>query len=170
MVDEDILNDEVQAIPSGYEIERNKPMPNRIHGKIQLNLGFELKLNYEKKFDFSTEVTLDSTPASTPDILIFAKRKEALDWQKTTAKETEIPLTTIEIVSPSQSMDEMAKKVWEVYFPLGIKSSWIVMPPPFKAVYILTPDGKKEFFDKGKLKDPTNNIQIEINKIFEGLK
>lgn len=170
MVEENIVQEENQTFVSDYEIKRNKPMPNRIHGKIQLNLGFELKLNYKKQFDFATEVTLDSTPASTPDILIFAKKEEALDWRKIDAKEKEIPLTTIEIISPSQSMDEMAKKVWEIYFPLGIKSAWIIMPPPFKAIYILTPDGQKEFFDKGKLKDSTNNIQIEIDKVFEDLK
>lgn len=29
---------------SPYEIERGKPMPTLIHGAIQLNIGFALKL------------------------------------------------------------------------------------------------------------------------------
>jgi len=170
MVEENVAQEENQTFVSDYELKRNKPMPNRIHGKIQLNLGFELKLNYEEQYDFATEVTLDSTPASTPDILIFSKKDEAIDWQTTEAKEKEVPLTTIEIISPSQSLDEIAKKIWKTYFPLGIKSAWIVVPPPFKVVYIFAPDGNKEVFDKGKVIDTTNNVEIEIAKIFKGLK
>ena len=32
------------------------------------------------------------------------------------------------------------------------------------------PDGKKKYFDSGKLKDPVTGIEIEVDKVFEGMK
>ena len=148
---------------SQYEIERNKPMPNRIHGVIQLDLGFLLKLNYRDKYQFSSEVSLATTPGSTPDICIFPKKKLSLKTVK--AKEEEAPITTIEIQSPSQSIEALQQKAWNLYFPMGVKSAWIIIPS-LKAVMILLPDDQEFFFNSGKLKDPVTDIEIEIKEIF----
>jgi len=169
-MEDNVLAEEKTTVISDYETERNKPMPNRIHGKIELNLSVQLNNNYSNQFDFAVEVTLDTSPASTPDLCIFSKKEEALDWRTVTAKESEVPLTTIEIVSPSQSMTDMAKKIMDIYFPMGVKSAWLVMPPPYKAIYVLTPDGKRKHFDEGTLTDPTTDIQIELEKVFVGMK
>ena len=57
---------------SAYEIERNKPMPTLIHGAIQANLGFELKLNYGKLYRIASEVLLDTKPlGSTPYLILY---------------------------------------------------------------------------------------------------
>ena len=151
---------------SSYEIERNKPMPNIIHGQLQGDLVFLLNLAYRKKYNISSEVSLATTPNSTPDICIFPKRK--LDIMEVEAKETEAPITTIEIQSPSQSPDELVKKIHQLYFPMGVKSAWLVLPA-LKAIQIITPD-KKFLFSKGKLKDPVTNIELDIKEIFENLK
>jgi len=118
---------------SSYEIERNKPLPNRIHGVLQGDLVFLLNLQYRKE-----------------------------------AKETEAPITTIEIQSPSQSPDELVKKIHQLYFPMGVKSAWLVLPA-LKAIQIITPD-EQVLFSKGKLKDPATNIELDIKEIFENLK
>lgn len=59
---------------SQYEIERNKPIPNRIHTVLQMSLGFLLQLKYGKKYQFASEVSLATNPGTTPDISIFPKR------------------------------------------------------------------------------------------------
>ena len=151
---------------SQYEIERNKPIPNRIHGVIQLDLGFLLKLNYREKYQFSSEVSLATVPGSTPDICIFPNKKLSLKTIK--AKEEEAPITTIEIQSPSQSIEELQHKAWNLYFPMGVKSAWIVIPS-LKAVKILLPDDQEFFFNSGKLKDPVTNIEIEVKEIFANM-
>ena len=151
---------------SQYEIERNKPMPNRIHGVIQLDLGFLLKLNYQKKYQISSEVSLETTPSATPDLCIFPKKKLSLKTVK--AKEEEAPITTIEIQSPSQSIEELQHKAWDLYFPMGVKSAWIIIPS-LKAVKILLADDTELFFNSGKLKDPVTNIEIEVKAIFENM-
>lgn len=167
---DDVIVEGTQATYSDYETERNKPIPNQLHSKIQLELGFLLKLNYNDQFDFYSELTLDSEPASTPDLCIFPKNKKDIDWKDVEAKFKEIPTTTIEIVSPSQSMNQMAKKVWDIYFPMGVQSAWLINPPPFKTVYILTPDGNQLVFDSGILKDPVTNIEVDLKKVFSGMK
>ncbi len=168
MLKDEVFVEESPAISTDYETERNKPMPNRIHGTIQTEISFLLKSKYGEKYDFPSEVTLATTPASTPDICIFTKRE--LDWTTIEAKEQEAPITTIEIISPSQSLTEMAQKIYQTYFPIGVKSAWIVMPPPFKAIYILNPDGSNHFFDHGTLTDEVTGVQLEIEKVFEGMK
>lgn len=151
---------------SQYELERNKPIPNRIHGVLQIDLGFLLKLNYRKKYQFSSEVTLATTPGSTPDISIFPKKKLSLKNIK--AKEEEPPITTIEIQSPSQSIESLQDTIWNLYFPMGVQSAWIIIPS-LKAVKILLADDTELFFNTGKLKDPTTNIEIEIKEIFANI-
>jgi len=168
MLKEDSYTDEARSDVSEYEQERNKPLPNRVHGTIQSQLNFQLLNHNKNRFDFPSEVALNTTPGSTPDICIFPKKE--LDWETTEAKEEEAPLTVVEIISPSQSFDEMAKKIYQLYFPMGVKSAWLVMPPPLKSICVMTPDGKNRFFESGTLKDDVTRIEINIEKVFEGMK
>ncbi len=150
---------------SDYEIERNKPMPNAIHGKIQGKItGWMYKLNYDEQFDIDTEISLDLKPGATPDILIYPKR--VLVRRETPAKAKQMPITAIEIISPSQSLEEIKAKFFDQYFPNGVKSAWLVMPA-LKAISIFLPDGTQLLFEKGTLHDPVTDIKIPMDKIFE---
>ncbi len=152
---------------SDYELERNKPMPNFIHGAIQLKLGRLLGNAYDQKFIFAGELSLATIPPSTPDICIYPTRK--LDIRTVAAKESEVPLTTIEIVSPSQSINEMMHKAWDLYFPMGVKSAWIVVPE-LKGIHIVLPDAAdNRYFSSGKLHDPATGIELSVEQVFEDL-
>ena len=96
MLKEDVLTD-IPANTQDCETERNKPIPNRIHGTIQTRMVVLLD-QYSDRYQFSSEVTLDTTPPSTPDILVFPKKQ--LNWKTVEAREKEMPITTIEILSP----------------------------------------------------------------------
>ncbi|MEM1124746.1 MAG: Uma2 family endonuclease [Bacteroidota bacterium] len=148
---------------SKYEIDRNKPMPNRIHGEIQTQILVNLTINYGDKYSFPSEVSLATNPGSTPDIAIFPKKKLSLKVVK--AKEEEAPITTIEIQSPFQSIEELQHKIWDLYFPMGVQSAWIVIPS-MKAVKILYANDKEEIFNTGEVKDAVTGIIIELAKIF----
>ncbi|MBL7795803.1 MAG: Uma2 family endonuclease [Saprospiraceae bacterium] len=115
---------------------------------------------------FISELSLDSTPPSTPDICIYPKRK--LDVRTVAAREKDVPLTTIEIISPSQSVNELMHKAWDIYFPLGVKSAWIVVPE-LKGIHIVLPDDTNFFFNTGMLTDPATGIEIPVEKVFEDL-
>jgi Uma2 family endonuclease len=162
MLKEDVIT-ESPSITQDYETERNKPMPNRIHGTIQGEIIFQLKLKYSDHYQFSSEVTLDTTPPSTPDILIYPKKQ--LNWKTVEAREKEMPITTIEILSPSQTLDTLAEKAWKTYFPAGVQSAWIVIPQ-IKTVTILLPGDQQLVFSQGILTDRVTGIQISIEKIF----
>ena len=98
-------------------------MPNLHHGVIQANLIFELRRKYSQAFRTLSELTLDTPPnGSTPDVLIypFFEVDFAVEYP---SKRTDAPLVTIEIQSPSQSLDEMVDKA-AVYFQFGVKSCW----------------------------------------------
>ena len=167
MINEELLaENQAEGGDQDYTTERNKPMPNRIHGSIQSDLIFLLRSKYNEQFDFPAEVTLDTQPASTPDILVYPKKR--LDRKEIQAKEPEMPITTIEILSPSQSIEELADKAWDIYFPAGVQSAWLVIPA-LKAVHVLLPGGKDLYFNAGMLKDPATGIEISVERIFERL-
>lgn len=151
---------------SDYEIERGKPMPNRIHGTIQLKLGALFYTQYAAQFQFVSELSLATTPPSTPDLCVYPKKK--LRLREVEAKETEMPLTTIEILSPSQTLEQLQEKAWNIYFPMGVKSAWIVVPE-LKAIQLLLPNDEQHLFYKEILTDPATGIQIPVEKVFEDL-
>ena len=105
---------------SAYELERGKPIPNLIHGIIQVNLVFELKIRYRAEFHVANEVSLATRPdGTTPDAVVYPAFK--LDYEHEPAKRTDAPLTCIGIQSPSQSNEEMVART-HIYFQFGAKS------------------------------------------------
>jgi len=150
---------------SSYEIERNKPMPNLTHGSLQMNIGFELKLKYGAFYRIASEVALATVPdGTTPDIVLYPKRE--LNFINESAKQTDAPLVTIEIQSPSQSNDEMIEKAHQ-YFAFGVKSCWIVFPA-MKGIAIYSSPDKYDFFHHDEMvKDAVMNIEIDLKKVFE---
>jgi Uma2 family endonuclease len=157
---------EQETVLSDYEIERGKPMPNIIHGTVQIALGTLLRNNYGNQFIFPGELSLATTPSTTPDLCIYSKKK--LDVREVEAKESKMPITTIEILSPSQTLEELQDKAWDIYFPAGVQSAWVVVPE-LKAIQILFPDGRQEVFVKDELSDPVTGIRISVEKVFEDL-
>jgi Uma2 family endonuclease len=154
------------AAKSDYELERNKPMPNRIHGVVQSALIIQLDRSCGERYQFASELSLDTRPASTPDLCIYPQKR--LNPRFTEAKESEPPLTTIEIISPSQSLHELMHKAWDLYFPMGVKSAWIVVPE-LKGIHILLPNDEKFYFGSGLLTDPATGIQVDVDKVFKNL-
>jgi hypothetical protein len=59
-------------------------------------------------------------------------------------------------------------KAWDLYFPLGVQSAWIVVPE-FKAIHVLLPNDQSILVNAGILTDPATGIQISIEKVFEDL-
>jgi Uma2 family endonuclease len=148
---------------SAYEIERGKPIPNLTHGAIQANLIFELKLNYGQ-FRLASEVALATQPdGSTPDIVLYPAR--TLNFVNELAKQTDAPLLTIEIQSPSQSPDELIEKT-DRYFAFGVQSCWIVFPA-MKGISVYSSPGTYAFsHDTDQLTDTNLGIELALSKVF----
>ena len=150
---------------SDYELERGKPMPSLNHSAIQLNIGFELKTHYREQFRFMSEINVAIVGrVMVPDIGIFPKM--ALDMANDSIVAQQLPLTTIEILSPSQALSELIGKA-NAYFQAGVKSCWVVLPE-VSGIFVYSAPGKYTFFHDGEtLSDPATGIKLPLAPLFE---
>jgi Uma2 family endonuclease len=150
---------------STYELERNKPMPGLNHSLIQSNLIFELKSRYRKDFSFPSEIdiVMPERPHAVPDIAIYPKLE--MDSFDDKISMTQFPLTTIEILSPTQTEEELVSKARR-YFAAGAKSCWIVLPI-FKVVIVFSEPTKRQVFTEDMiLIDEKIGIELPLNDVF----
>ena len=161
LVMEAILVDEIEEFISEDII--GPPMRSVNHSRTiqRISVHFE---QYDDDYDTfpELELKLNGKPVK-PDISVFPNLPE--DWDSDIIFLTEPPLIAIEVLSPKQGLKEITDKINTVYLPAGVKSVWIVMPL-VQTVIIRTPDGKKQTFTEGIIKDPVTNIEIPFDKIF----
>ena len=150
---------------SDYELERGKPTPSVNHSIVQTNTVFELKTRYREQFRFMSEINIAvANRVMVPDIGIFPKMP--VDMANDSVVAPQLPLTTIEILSPAQAFDELVDKA-RAYFEAGVKSCWIVMPKA-QAVLVYSAPGRYEFFhDAETLTDPATGIELPLAPLFE---
>lgn len=150
---------------SDYERDRGKPMPTLNHAYVQTNLLVELNTRYRKTHTVLSELnlTMPERPDTVPDIAIYPKL--TIDFLHDITSMTDMPLTVVEIISPSQSHDEILAK-FERYFNAGVKSCWLVMPS-FQAVSVYSAIGKYQFFTEHEtLTDAVSGLEIPLNEVF----
>ena len=149
---------------SQYKTERNKPTPSLNHSIIQLNLGAELRVRYKNRYRIASELSLDlSDWSSVPDICIYPFR--SLDLQNDQIAVSEPPLCTIEIISPSQSLNELVYKARE-YFQHGVQSCWIVLLPLGNIYVFSSPEEYEIFRATETLHDVKMDITIPLGEVF----
>jgi Uma2 family endonuclease len=149
---------------SQYELERGKPMPSKLHGYIQSQLILTIGMTYPGRFSVFSELSLKlDNWESVPDISIFPKME--IDYSEDEVKVSQAPLCAIEIISPSQSFQELISKGRQ-YFSYGVKSCWLVIPG-LKNVYVFSsPDDYQIFRDSQTLIDPVMDVKLELSKVF----
>ena len=150
---------------SEYELERGKPMPTLNHAYVQKNLLVSLDYRYRRTHTILPELnlTMPDRPDAVPDIAIYPKLQ--IDFLRDVTSMTDMPLTVIEIVSPSQSDAEIIAK-FERYFRAGVQSCWLVMPV-FKAISVYVRLEQYTFFPTdATLTDPTTGIELPLSDIF----
>lgn len=78
-----------------------------------------------------------------------------------------MPITTIEILSPEQSLNSLTDRIYKKHFPAGVKTVWLVVPT-VQTVSILLPNRQQLNFSQGQVTDPVTGIQLALEEIFEG--
>lgn len=156
--------DTLIATLSDYEIERGKPMPSLNHGLIQANVLIALISRYRSLFRFASETSLDlSGWLSTPDISILPPG--AINLKNDKIKVTDPPLGTIEILSPTQNLNDLVDKA-DRYFENGVKSCWIIIPS-MGGVAIYSSPGKYTFFNENDTaKDQVLGLEVPVSELF----
>lgn len=148
---------------SEYELDRGKPIPNKQHSITQANL-LDVLLRYKQQYKRLPELSLRLLGEKfVPDIALYATT--ASDWHQPETEMTLPPLLAIEIVSPSQTMEEMTIKAHK-YIAAGVRSVWLVLPL-LAGVMVLHTGQKTRFFSEGNLVDEELGIEIPIDEVFE---
>jgi Uma2 family endonuclease len=150
--------------PYDYEADRRKPMPSKNHAIIQTNLTGLLYAAYRRQYRILTEIRIEiDTVDYTPDLCVYPLL--SFDSRHDEVRMTELPLTAVEILSPTQAVDELTAK-FEVYFKAGVGSGWLVQPG-LQTIFLLTPDGQIAPFHNELLVDPTTGIELDLTEVFQ---
>jgi Uma2 family endonuclease len=110
-----------------YELERGKPMPSRNHARLEPRLTVQLAKTLASNQEVFVELSLELPGGNvTPDLAVLPA--EPSDWLNDEIRVTQAPQTAVEILSPTQSLNELLEKL-EIYFGAGTQSVWVVIPP-----------------------------------------
>ena len=116
------------------------------------------------KYEVFTELSIEIDKVEyKPDVCLYPKLK--INYLKDNVKMLEMPLLAIEVISPSQYIQDLVNKV-EVYFNAGIKSCWIATPI-YKSITVFSNFENFEVFSKGNVIDNILGIELSINEIFK---
>lgn len=146
-----------------YEQERDKPLPSRNHGFIQAVITGEL-LRYREKYTAFSELTLQLGDVRiTPDLCVYPKME--MNFQEDEVRMTEPPLLAVEILSPTQSQQEVVDRISDM-LEAGVESCWLVQPAT-ETITLFAGEGKPTTVSTGTLRDPATDIEIDLADIFE---
>lgn len=156
---------ETVLFQSDYEIERNKPIPSKNHAIVQGNIHFLLRQRYGHQYRVMPEVSIIiDGKERIPDIAVYPPMEFTPGNDEVWL--SEIPLTTIEILSPQQHLADLIAKSYK-YFDAGVKSYWLVLPD-LRTVYVFSAPNEYEVYSKtGTLRDPKIGVELIVEEIFQ---
>ena len=139
-------------------------MPGFNHGLVQANLVFELKSHLRETHTITSETNLKLDGQKTvPDLTVFAKRTP--DMQHDVIWTQEVPLTTIEVLSPKQDLDSLLEKA-RAFLAAGVRSCWIVLPAVGTVAVFTGPTTYRSFANEGAVIDAVLGVEIRLMDIF----
>ncbi len=142
------------------EIEENREnMPSLNHSYVCLQILKEL-LNHDEILPLP-ELTLDIGNGLTPDISVFSKSKIKPNFFQDISKFPEKPILAIEVISSSQTIQEMLQKAKQLVSE-GVKTVWTVEPYS-QTVFVTTVD-QETLFHAEIVK--SEGIEVDFAKIF----
>ena len=131
---------------------------------LRTNLAFLLMLAYRQQYSILTELDFAFASGKTrPDLCIMPRRKA--NWLEDEIVVQDVPITTIEILSPEQSMTGLLDRIYKKHFPAGVKSVWLVIPA-LEIITVLLPDRNRINVTEGVLTDPVTGLQLNLNDVF----
>ncbi len=148
---------------SAYELERGKPMPSKNHAILQGNLYFHLRQHLAARYQIVPEISLALAKEYIPDLALFT-HLEYTPVQDEVRVEA-IPECVIEILSPSQSLNELVEKSNQ-YFTAGVRSYWLVLPEVSLILVYHEPGEHTVYTKRDKLRDEVLGVELDLRDIF----
>jgi Uma2 family endonuclease len=144
----------------------DEKMSSLNHSDLKTRLGFLLMMAYRHEYSIMTELDFEFASGRTrPDLAIMPKHKP--NWLVDQIRVQTVPITTIEILSPEQTLHSLTERIYQKHFPAGVKTVWLVVPT-VQTISILLPDSTQLNFSQGLLTDPVTNLQLTLSDVFEG--
>jgi Uma2 family endonuclease len=129
------------------------------HSYICLQILKELLIN--ERIEPLPELTLDIANGLMPDISIFPKAKIQPNPFRDILRFQERPILAIEVVSSSQTIQEMLQKATQLVNE-GVKVVWTVEPYS-RTVFVTTQSGETLFHEE---LIENEGIQVDFSKVF----
>ncbi len=139
--------------------ERDEEMPSLNHSYVCLQLIKQLIINED--IEPLPELTLDIGNGITPDISVFPKTKIKPHSFHDIPRFQEKPTLAIEVVSSSQTIQEMLQKATQLVAE-GIKVVWTVEPYS-RTVFVTTNKGEALFHDQ---LIESEGVKVDFSKVF----
>ena len=135
--------------------------PSYNHAYIQMNLGALFK--QMPQYSVFGELTLTIEGADyVPDVVVYPKRP--VSYHRDILRMADMPLLIIEILSPTQGMQEIIDK-FAIYFQAGVKSCWLVQPYGQSVMVWASPESSKHVVE-GELVDEALGLRVPLAHIF----
>ncbi|OQY59648.1 MAG: hypothetical protein B6245_05590 [Desulfobacteraceae bacterium 4572_88] len=120
-------------------------------------------LDRDEKYNIHIKMTLDIGGTDyIPDIALYEKQR--IDFLHDKIKAEEPPILLVEILSPTQAVNEITDK-FEIYFQAGVKSCWLVIPPT-KTIVLFNDIHHPVSYSTGLFTDPVMGAEVSVGDIF----
>lgn len=144
---------------------RKKGIRSKNHSVLQFNIIAQIVLKYSGVYKIIPELSLlINDTEKIPDLSFYKNIKSTPG--NDIIKMTKLPLGVVEILSPTQSLNELVVKS-NVYFDAGISSYWLVAPE-VETIYVYSGKGELEVYtQKDILIDPNLDIELDLSQVFD---
>lgn len=121
-------------------------------------------LPYEDRYDIVPELEFELAAGRLkPDVALVTR--QPYKWEKDVIRYPDPPVTAIEIISPTQSIDGLIAKIRDGYFSSGVQSAWLVLPAvPIINLYL--PNQPVQVFSGGILHDTATGVELDLAAVF----
>lgn len=141
------------------KVQGDKEVPSLNHSYICLQIIRQLLENPD--IEPLPELTLDIEKGITPDICVYPKAKIRPNFRRDITKFSEMPILAIEVISVSQSIQDLLIKA-DILVKNGVKAVWTI--EPFTNTIFVTTPGSEEKFTSQEIK--SEGIKVDFKKIF----
>lgn len=139
--------------------EQVEKMPSLNHSYVCAQIMKQLLQNDE--IQPLPELTLDIDKGLTPDISVFPKAKVHPNFFEDVLKIQQLPLLAIEVVSSSQSVQEILAKA-VLLVNAGVSTVWAIEPYG-RSVFVISDQAKTLFHEEPVESD---GIKVDFAKVF----
>ncbi|RKZ92745.1 MAG: hypothetical protein DRR19_03265 [Candidatus Parabeggiatoa sp. nov. 1] len=130
------------------------------------NFTIAIELSLDIKQTDVSQFNLKAKEELVPDVCLYPN---TIKFHPTddVSKMQQMPLLSIEIISPRQGIDDIVNK-FKAYFALGVKSCWLVIPT-LKSISVYSQMNNFNIFetkDDTEVTDKVLDIRVPLKKVF----